>query len=147
MGMYSYFEDEDIEVKDLEGLKSFLERWKKNFGDEGDKHGTPDLCLDIIKKNDKGEEYVSFVDWNDVKLISYWYTLDCLFFKCVAKYIEGSVTWEFENKDEAGWIEFSKGLCVLHIGQMNWSEHNPEELMRDDEIDKKTKDFLLVEDL
>jgi len=33
MGMYSSLADEDIKVKDLDGLKAFLERWKKEFPD------------------------------------------------------------------------------------------------------------------
>jgi len=108
MGMYSFFEDEDIEVKDLKGLKNFLKIWKEEYG--------------VIPISLKGKQ-VSFAErWDNIKLISYWYDEDVLFFKAIAPYIEGQVRWRFENDDEAGFIEFTKGSCIIHTGQMNWDE-------------------------
>ena len=81
MGTYSYFDYEDIEVKDWEGLKNFLELWEKT---------NPDYWIKKEYMIDEKEKSFSFRDWSDIKLISYWYNLDLLFLECIAKYIEGS---------------------------------------------------------
>lgn len=144
MGMYSYFECEDIEVIDMKGLKAFLERWEKEFG-RNETKDYKDMFLNILKKDDKGKEYVSFEDWNDIKLISYWYDTEDLFLKCVAKYLRGSVNWNFENHDEAGWVEFRDGECIIHTGTMNWYKSTPESMMR--ELTDKQKEFMLINDI
>jgi hypothetical protein len=83
MGMYSSFDFEDIEITDLEGLKFFLEEWKKTdfYNEELDNNM---LCV-----NEEGKAYFSFETWNNLKLISYWYDETLIFLNCIAPYIEG----------------------------------------------------------
>ena len=146
MGMYSNFSDESLTITDLEGLKEFLKRWENNIGRNVDSNDN-DMYLDIIKKDNNGDDYVTFEDWDDIKLISYWRTMDCLFLKCVAKYIEGDVNWDFENNDEAGWVEFKDKRCIMHTGQMNWQEWKPEQSIDEKELTDKQKEFMLVEEI
>lgn len=136
MGSYSYFGDENIEVKDLEGLKKFLKIWKKEYGGDGENYN-------IVKKRD-GKEIVTFEDWNEIKLISYYYDRQLLFFKLVAQYIEGNVSWEFESKEEAGDIEFKDGECLINTGQMNWTTWKPDESMG---VGEHRKDFKIPDTL
>lgn len=139
MGMYSYFDDEDIKVLDWDGLLCFLEFWSKKFPDDSIKG------INMIKKmsdndiiNDRGERF-TFEGWDDIKLISYWYDSTQLFLKMIAKYITGQVNWTFENNDEAGYVVFEDGICVIHTGVMDWNESEPhitKELLKDEDIRK-----------
>ena len=61
MGMYSYFQDEDIGVKDWKGLKLFFKEWEKSKYNE--KHYT--TAKKMIKKDNKGKEYLTFESWNE----------------------------------------------------------------------------------
>jgi len=145
MGMYSYFKDDDLEVKNLVGLNVFLKRWGKSFPDWK-------YMANLIQEAD-GKEKVTFREWDNIKLISYWYDETCLFLKCVAKYLEGYVYWDFENNDEGGYVEFEEGKCIIHTGQMNWSSCSPDSITemnwredrRETEKKQKIKDFLLME--
>ncbi len=120
MGMYSYFNEEEIEVKDKRGLKSFLEDWEK---------ANPDWWLNgKMIEGDVEEQNISFQNWDSMKLISYWYSIDTVFLKLVAKYIEGTVSWDFENNDESGNIRFEDGKCIIVCGIMQYSDHTPEDL-------------------
>ena len=132
MGMYSSFSNEDITVKDLKGLKEFIKLWKahlKKIGGEYDWN-----IWDIVTGGTKGTrnlpEEVTFEKWDNIKLISYWYTEQCVFLHLVGKYIRGTVEWEYENKDEAGYVEFTDEGTVIHTGQMDWNEWKPLDLMK-----------------
>lgn len=115
--MYSYFADEDIGVTDWQGLKKYMARCKKVF---------PKWYDDTLKGmlNNK-QKSITFSGWTDKKLISYWYAWDLIFLEGVAKYIEGRVEWDFESKDEAGYVEFEDGKCKITTGNMNWVEWVP----------------------
>jgi hypothetical protein len=128
MGSYSYFETEDIEVKDWDGLKLFLKKWAEHYPDswinrEKIHSDLQDYSMLQTIKDDKGveKEIFTFENWDNIKLISYWYPEILLFLELVAPYIEGRVDWHFENKDEAGYIEFSDNKCEITTGQMNWN--------------------------
>lgn len=146
MGMYSNFADEDVEVKDLEGLKGFLERWKEylfsqyNKGERGNKDTWKENYYNIIDDKDR----ISFDKWDNIKLISYWYSNQVIFLTCVAKYIEGTVQWDFESDDEAGSIEFVDGKCKFHTGVMTWTEWDYTNLNKE-ELKGELKDLLLLE--
>jgi hypothetical protein len=142
MGMVSYFEDQDITVKDLEGLRNYIKLYSETFGKDGMFEG-------IIKK----DGYVTFEDWTDIKLISYWYPNILIFLEGLARYIEGDVSWEFENHDEAGWISFREGKTIIHTGQMTYSNWEPaeeisEDICKKDQLDYgKVKQFRLLTQL
>ena len=135
MGMYSEFEYEDIEIKDLEGLKHFLKEWDKlQKGDNFSK---------MIKKDDNAKEYLTFEDWDNIQLISYWYDEQLIFLDCIAKFIEGYVSWKFDNDDEDGSVSFEDGQCTVSTGQMKWTEWKPLSQIRKD-LDKKFKKLMII---
>jgi len=130
VGMYSFFETEDIEMKDFEGCKKFI----KNFVVAlGGKKKDKDWGGMFSKMIDNKNKSITFGDWNDIKLISYWLPQEVIFLSGIAKYIEGSVNWKFENEDESGWVEFKDGECIIHTGQMNWQEEKSSDMLHHEE--------------
>lgn len=143
--MRSSFEYEDIEVKDWKGLKEFLKTWK-------DINPTSWINDINMLSDDEQEEYFTFDEWDDVKLISYWYDLDLLFLNCIAKYISGDVKWRFENDDEAGYIIFEEGECKITTGVMNYEEWKPIIVLKDERhnrepLSEKNKRLLTLSSL
>jgi len=141
MGVRSYFSDEDIEVIDKEGLKSFLKDWAI---------ANPDWWLnEEMMKSFDDEDGFSFSSWDDLKLISYWYSIDVAFLGCVAKYIEGDVSWEFENDDESGSVRFEGGKCIIECGLMQRNNYSPKEMTEDriGDINEKTKRLMICSNL
>jgi len=127
MGMYSFYSYEDIEVKDWDNLKEFFDIFKEEYPEEVENN--PFLSKDkMIKKGDDGKEYLTFKEWNEIKLISYWYDGILIFLKGIAKYVEGQVEWDFESKDEAGYINFEDGECKITTGVMDWTENSPDKI-------------------
>ncbi len=141
MGMYSSFNYEEIEVKDKEGLKSFLGDWKR---------ANPTWWLnERMIDSLEGEDDFSFGCWDNMKLISYWYSIDVAFLNCVAKYIEGNVMWEFENADESGNVKFENGKCIIETGVMRYTNVTPKDMMGEkmDDINEKTKRLMICSNL
>jgi hypothetical protein len=126
MGMYSAFNYEDIQVTDWEGLKEYIELWNKADKDVTHDSGWNKWFKQITKKmlNHK-DKTITFESWDNIKLISYWYTPYLVFLDGIAPYIEGQVHWEFENDDEAGYIIFEGGKCQINTGRMRWEEWEP----------------------
>ncbi len=135
--MYSYFQDEDIEVKDWKGLKLFFKEWEKS--ENGEKYYS--TAKKMIKKDKKGKEYLTFESWSDIKLISYWYETQLIFLTLIAFYIEGMVEWNFESDDEAGYIDFEDGKCNITTGQMDYQEWEAKENFKKDTLDKLDKNL------
>ena len=140
MGSYSNFEDEDIKIINLEGLKIFLKRWSKTFSD----NVVTKSMRDILKEDEKGNWYATFEGWDNIKLVSYWYSEECLFLYCIGKYIRGYVRWGFENDDESGYVEFTDNGTVVHTGVMQWHKWKPTENIDDK---KEYNEFMLLEDI
>jgi len=148
IGMYSYFGDEDIEVKDWKGLKLFFEEWDKYQKEINEnKKLYYATSKKMIKKNEDGKEYFTFEGWNDLKLISYWYDEQRIFFTLIAPYIEGSVDWEFESKDESGRIEFEDGKCNITTGQMDYQEWEAKENFNLDKLNPQLKKLMILGNL
>lgn len=147
MGSYSYFRDENLKVKDWNGLLNAFEI----FDDYLKRKGGDLTYWEERKKNMLNYENktISFSCWDDIKLISYWYDDDLLFLELIAPFIEGSVEWDFENNDEGGWVEFQNKECIIHTieciihtGQMSWNEWKP--LDDIENVDEKlSKAFIL----
>ena len=143
--MYSFFTDEDFEVKDFEGCKKYIEGFIEALGKEKEKEDYNEMFSKMI---DNEKKDISFESWTDIKLISYWYDYECIFLQGIAKFLEGRVEWEFESKDEAGYIDFENGECKITTGTMQWREDKPEDLMRDDkEITPELKKFWVMNKL
>jgi len=149
MGSYSWFSCEDIEIKDWKGLVDFMKLWKKEF---------PKSWIntkDYKMLYSKGKTF-TFENWNDLKIISYWYNEVVVFLKCVAKYIEGNVEFEFDSKDEAGSVYFEDGEVKFRLGTMDWRDYKAKALFRnksyvgyknEEEIkaeEKKLKKLMLI---
>jgi hypothetical protein len=144
MGMYSYLSYDDIEVKDLQGLKDYIERFKKQFdvSKENDYY-------DIVTDND----IVSFGNWDGSKIISYWYTRQVLFLRNLYKYIQGELRFTFETDEECCTITFEETETRIQVGQMNYTDLDCDDLikgdglMESDELSKKIKNFITIEDI
>jgi len=150
MGMYSYFDYEDIEIINYEGLIDFLDRWEKYLKEYKKGEGWEKLTTRKALINETNKT-ISFDCWEDIKLISYWYGIEVVFLKCIAKYIEGNVCWTFENKNEGGEVKFQDGRCIICIGEMSWKEFSPREIMGGNypeiDEDKILNKFMTLSDL
>jgi hypothetical protein len=133
MGMYSFFVDEEIEVTDWEGLKKFLKKFEELYPDWNGIMSTKAMIKsrEPLFGEPEEKEYFTFSEWNDIKLISYWYDEELIFLTCIAKYLNGNVEFEFESKDEAGSFEFKDGKCIITTGRMEWSEWKADDDIRD----------------
>lgn len=141
--MYSFFEEEDIDVIDEKGLMSFLEDWEK---------ANPDWWANrkmVIRENKGEKKKLTFQNWNELKLISYWNPLEVAFLSCVAKYIEGYVHWNFEIDDESGNVRFEDGKCIIECGIMEYKDYSPKEIMGEtiDKLNGKTKKLMICSNL
>ena len=67
-----------------------------------------------------------------------------IFFDGLAKYIEGEVHWSFENDDESGYVTFEEGKCMIHTGQMQWTEWEPTTGIRKSDMSKEMKKLLIM---
>ena len=88
MGMYSTFLEQDIEIKDLEGLKKALK-------------GVD--CYNLFD----GEE-LDFCEWGGHKIEGYWYKETREVLNLIAPFVEGIVLFSYEE----GWnfrIIFKEG--------------------------------------
>jgi len=141
MGMYSYFDDEHIEVTDWEGLVEFFTWWEKERGEENSWYTTAEKMLNLKEKT------CSFEEWTDLKLISYWYEETCLFLKLIAPYISGYVDFSFENKDEAGNFMFENGECIIQTGQMKYQSWKPQDNYDFNKVSPQVQKRLLVLEL
>lgn len=145
MGMYSAFLEEDIKVLDWDGLKQFLENWKKL-------HPHNKLTKNMIKFETKGridKRRFTFKDWDDIKLISYWYDEELIFLKCVAPYIEGRVYWDYENEEEAGSIEFIDGKCKITTGTMQYTTWKPLDNLKEaiENLSQEEQKLLMISEI
>lgn len=141
MGMYSYVSYENIEVKDMKGLKNVIIEFNKIYDEDIFK------LKYLIKKDDEGKEYFSFEKWDGIKLISYWYDEEVLFLNVIAPYIEGHVDFEFETRDEASSIYFENGKCRIEMGKMDWSVIDDYEKFLNKDIPRDIKKLLILGDL
>ena len=140
MGMYSYFSNEEIKVLDKKSLDETIKTLKGCYIKQK-------WICEILAKMWDGNE-LTFSDWDDIKLISYWYDEQLVIFQCIAPYIQGEVYWTFENEDEAGWVEFNGGKCVLHIGQMEYKDFRTGDIIRDKkEIPEQLKKLMILGNL
>lgn len=136
MGMYSFFSWEDIKVTDSKGLVEFL----LDIKDKG-KDGYYEYMYEHFLSNLVDGEQYSFQDWNNIKLISYWYDEQVMFLSLISKYIEGVVSFEFETNEEKAEIYFKDGETTIRIGSMIYENHKPDELLRNKEKINKNNFF------
>jgi len=157
MGMASFFDNEDIEVVDMAGLKIFLKdilaRNNPNYsGNDYVEEGLGLKADDIDKLTDK--DTISFEGFDDWKIISYWYPEMVMFFRDLAVFIDGYVQFNFEDEDERARIEFADGECQIDIGKMNYEKYPADVLGKDSAslvgetkykpMDEKTKSALML---
>ena len=119
MGSYTSVVDSDVNVIDMERLKKYFEDVKsgKIYKDSPEIKEYID-ALEIVEKNNT----LIFDGWDGWKIISYWYDELCVVLRDIAVFVEGEVNLEFESRDEAGWIQFEDGKCIIHTGQMIWNQ-------------------------
>lgn len=122
MGMYSYFSYEDIKVIDSKGLVEFL------FKAKDDKEYNAYMYESFLNDLIDGKPY-SFEEWDNIKLISYWYPHQVLFLQELGKYIEGNVQFSFETEEEGAIIEFKDGETTIKIGRMEYRDFTPNQLL------------------
>jgi len=145
MGMMSYLKDENVEVKDWDGLVKFFKFWERNLK-ENHKGQEWERVMSSKAMLNKKDKTISFGSWDDIKLISYWYDVELLFLELISEYIEGDVDWEFESDDESGRVNFENGKCIITTGQMSWNEWKPIESIRE-ELPAEIKKRLILKEL
>jgi len=123
MGMYTTFKDEDIKVIDSGGLFDFLMELKNK--DDGFSYFYDTFLENLID----GKQY-SFEDWNNIKLISYWYNPQVDFLDKISKYIEGWVEFDFETPEEVARISFNNKETIFELGRMEYTKLKADDLLR-----------------
>jgi len=122
MGMYSTFEDEEIEVTDAKGLTEFL------IKTQSDTSNCEYMYESFLKDLIDGKPY-SFEDWDSLKLISYWYSNQVIFLKELGKYINGWVRFSFETGDQDAIIRFTNGETIIELGNMKYDKYTADDLL------------------
>ena len=128
MGSYTYIDESDVVIKDLDNLKKLF---KEIMTDKIEYSGDAKYLVDKLKISySKSREcyMLDFEGWDGHKIISYWYDNMVELLRDIAVFVEGDVSLTFETQEEGGRIEFENGECIIHTGQMNWHENSPEEL-------------------
>ena len=133
MGMYSFFQFQEISVTDKEGLANLgavcsLETEEDEW--------SPWHGLIQLQNTDKREDVaIDFSAWNEHKIEGYWYdeTIEAL---CeLAKYIEGFAEFEYEEGYHFR-ICFEKGKPYFKTGRVDWDELKGE-LLKNEKRKKK----------
>lgn len=147
MGSYTAIVDENIEIVNPEGLKSYI----KAVLNEEIYKGNPEIkkYIEAITepKFADGESIISFYGWDNWKIISYWYSEMVMVLRDLAVFINGNVELEFENNDEAGEIWFEDGNCIIKTAQLQWQYNKPEDILSNKELlemPDKVKESLLA---
>ena len=153
MGAYTYVTDGIIDVVDMGGLKKFLKDLKgkklpeyvqknKIYASAGGNDGPEFAGIITLDEKNKTADFKGMDGW---KIISYWYPLFVQFMRDVAVFVEGEILLDFESNEEGGWIEFTKGKCIIHTSQMIWQESSPEEIRPEiSKLSKKLKQRLMA---
>jgi len=144
--MYSYFSDEDIKVLDWVGLKRFIDVYCETYKKDNEWWVVEKVISKMIRKRES-EEYFTFGDWSDIKLISYWYDYQLIFLQGIAPFIEGRVSWDFESDDECGSLEFKNGECKITTGVMSYHNWKPMDNLREKDIPSELKTQLVLDKL
>ena len=128
MGDYTTVVDEDLNIKDKEGLKNYLEKIKKKEIYKDKKIHEYAKALTDSEDAKDNENIMSFFGWDGYKIISYWYGDMVTLLRDLAIFIEGTVNLEFGDYDERTYINFSKGKCEIRIGEMKYTDYEPESI-------------------
>lgn len=140
MGMYTTIEDVNLEIVDKEGLIEYIK--DANAG----KYPYTGEWLHNIDPEDLAESITD--NWNDCKIISYWYDELVAVLRDLAVFVNGTIDLRFENNEEAGWIEFSKGICIIHTGQTMWAEERADNFLEEPKATEKNKvDYSMPKEL
>lgn len=128
------FKEEDFYYDDLNEIKTFLELWKERFPDSWintenmivPSEGIKPKQIFRYSPSNLPSEMFSFKNWNDIKIEHY----DCddadfVFFRCLAKYLEGNVV--FVNRDDINklqiTISFRGGKAYFERGRMEYKQN------------------------
>ena len=128
MGSYSYYEYEDIEIKDQKGLIAYIEQWNKIFVEHS--YLTRNM-IENIQSEDK-KCIVLFEAWNSYKIIQYWYEPMVCFLRGIAKFIEGEVVFIHETNEERAKIIFNEGTLTVELGRMEYKTFDSDGLIGND---------------
>jgi hypothetical protein len=154
MGMRSSFDWEEIEVKDWKGLEEFIKIYVKYYGKDWEVHNTEgkvisNIISEMIVKGEEGcERQFSFESWDNIKLISYYYDNQIIFFEGISPFIEGEVHWRFETDEESCSVEFRDGVCFIEFGTMNYQTKLAKSQIKErDKIPEEIKNHIAVNEL
>lgn len=125
MGMYSYIDECEVEIVDLEGLKEYLEEVRK---DSRTKHLADAVTIYSHKDHPEISPVLNFEGMDGWKIISYWYEDFVQFIRDLAVFIEGNISFTYETDEEKAIIEFEDGQTTINIGVMKYEACSPEEL-------------------
>jgi hypothetical protein len=130
VGSYSYFNYDDITIRDMEGLKRFMAEYKK--------HDVV-IALELDEEN----ETLSFEGMDGWKIISYWYPEFVHMLQMLACFIDGEVHWTFETPDEAAFVRFDDCKLTIHCGDMNYKEFTAEQMIGNREKKREIPEWIL----
>lgn len=134
MGMGSYVVNYDIEMLDFEGFKKMV-------------HGFAELRREKefwIKFIDEEKKTLNVDNFDDLKMISYWYTDMLIFIKLLSKFIEGNIELNSEDGDLAT-IYFGDKDVNISIGHLEWTDYSVDELKHRPDEEELEKFAMLYE--
>ena len=129
MGMRSYVTDNNMELVNEAGLKSYVFECinkklyggdlfqvvlgalvKKDFHKAAESGG---LCID--------DDFLQEFNIDDWKIISYWYDDFVVFIRDLSAFYDGSIKLEFETGEEFAVIDFD-GETTIEVGEVQWRD-------------------------
>lgn len=134
MGSYSSFDYDDITVTDAKGLVDFLLKIKNKDKCERYEYMYKDFLENVID----GKQY-SFESWDDIKLISYWYEHQVMFLSLISKYMDGNVSFTFEDNETKAEIVFNNGKTIIKLGDYVYRDVKPMDFLDAKNNSKKRK--------
>jgi hypothetical protein len=133
MGYRSHVNYQYIKIVDVEGLKQWLH--EKDYLEKQHSYDyIKEACIKHLNpmeltKEGEYEDFFSFMD--DWKIVSYWYKDCCQFFKEIALYIDGSVSFWGEDNAQCATITFEDGECNISCGEMKYDDFSPDTVSGD----------------
>jgi len=135
MGSYTFVEEGELKIVDVEGLKEFLEKIRKE--EEGYIHFQDFLeSLEDVTFHpyplDWDNNILNFKAFDEQKIIDYWYDEFVDFLRCLALFVRGTVELRYETPDKMAELYFDDGDLLIRTGEMVWTDNKPEESIDSD---------------
>ena len=133
MGMRSHISYYDVEFTNPEGLKQYVFDCLngKTYGGKF-KDNTIFNCVinqewhidtGKDKKFSMADDFLSDkIDWDDWKIISYWYDDFIILCRDLSAFVSGELHLEFETGEEFARFFFEDGVTRVEVGEVAWRD-------------------------